>query len=516
MPRLTPYAIMQVAGGVRLDHRGSSSHDLVGIKRLAIAEAFRGVDLLRDPEGLRMCVKLSEEEIGESIPRAKANNADNPGDAILLELVDQLLAREVALWVFVFTIADIYGPGEIADSVVATVASHLAEPVLSREQRAALHQMCRNIVGLDVPRLFSMSVDRIEYALRSDPGNLCAVLNELEELQARDRDGLHPIAVFVEYLAGDQPPESADRLRAWLGDFVGTRTPHVNALRSIRAGRRVLDDPEPPHCLIYLKADDVDTSLRYVSIHFQEGSHPVEPLRPPDDIAYTEAQVRARIGEALNSPKLSGINPADMRIEFFLPTFLVNLPVDRWRVGAAEIPLGVQYQVVVRSLTRLREVASAHAYLRGKWSMTGTTPFSVPPVAPGTGFHRVGGICWLTEEAADHDRDQLFVTLAGTGGPVCVLLAGAPAPDRCRALTLALVAGIPVLMWSRRPEADLRSGLSSLLVGITPLWLRDLPLRVLQFRSDAAVQDAEENDLAKHLTLLYDDADRIPDLEYLF
>jgi vWA-MoxR associated protein C-terminal domain/vWA-MoxR associated protein middle region 0/Effector-associated domain 2 len=499
-----------------LDHPGSSSHDLVRIKRLAIAEAFRGVDLLRDPEGLRMCVELSEEEIGESIPRAKANNADAHGDAILLELVDQLLSRDVALWVFVYTIADIYGPGEIADSVLAAVRSYLAEPVLGREQRAALHRMCRDIVGLDVPRLFSTSVDRMGYALRSDPGNLCAVLNELEEFQARDRDGLHPIAVFVEYLAGGQPSESADRLRAWLGDFVGTRTPHVNALRSIRADCLVPDDPELPHCLIYLNADDIDTSLCYVSIYFQEGLHPIEPLRPPDDVACTEVQVRARIGEALNSPKLSGIHPADMRIEFLLPTFLVNLPVDRWRVGAAEIPLGVQYQVVVRSLTRLQEVTSAHAYLRGKWSKTGATQFCVPPTAIATGFQRAGGVCWLTEEAADHDRDQLFVILAGASGPVCVLLAGAPVPDRCRALTLALVTGIPVLMWSRRPEADLRSGLTGLLADNTPLWLRDLPLRALQFRIDAAARHAGENNLANHLTLLYDDADRIPDAGYLF
>ncbi len=462
-----------------------------------------------------MCVELSEEEIGESIPRAEANSVGASGDAVLLGLVDQLLAREVALWVFVYTIADIYGPGEIADSVRAAVGSYLAEPVLSREQRADLHQMVRNIAGLDVPRLFSMSVDRIEYALRSDPRNLCAVLNELEEFQARDSDGLHPIAVFVEYLASGQPPESAGRLRAWLSDFIGIRTPHVNAWRSLRASGGIPDEPGPWHCLIYLNADGVDTSLCYVSINFQEGSHPVEPLRPPDDVAYSETEVRARIGEALNSPRLAGIHPADIRIEFFLPTILVNLPVDRWRVGTAEIPLGVQYQVVVRSLTRLREVASAHAYLRGKWPRTGTTQFSVPPADHGTGFHGVSAICWLTEEAADRDRDQLFVALAREGGPVCVLLAGAPAPDRCRALTLALAAGIPVLMWSRRLEADLISGLSSLLLGVTPLWLRDLPLRVLQFRSNAAYQHAGENDLANHLTLLYDDADRIPDAEYL-
>lgn len=43
------------------------------------------------------------------------------------------------------------------------------------------------------------------------------------------------------------------------------------------------------------------------------------------------------------------------------------------------------------------------------------------------------------------------------------------------------------------------------------MYLGHAPGLGLSFGSRAA-----ENDLAKHLTLLYDDADRIPDLEYLF
>ncbi len=461
-----------------------------------------------------MCVELSEEEIGEPIPRDMVTRADV--DAALLELIDQLLAREVALWVFAYTIADIYRPDPVADSLLDTVRSHLAEPVLTRGQRADLHRMCRDIAGLDVPRLFRMSIDRIGYVLRSDPRNLCAVLNELEEFQARAADGLHPIAVFVEYLAGDQPPESAERLRAWLSEFIGNRTPHVNALRSIRDGRPAPAEPGPWHCLVYLDADGVDTSFCYVSIQVQEGSHPVEPLRSPDDVPCTEADIRTRIGEALNSPTLDGVDPADVRVEFYLPTVLVNLPVDRWQVGVAGIPLGVQYQVVVRSLTRLREIRSAHAYLRGKWPRTGTIQFSVPPLPTGTGFPAAtGAICWLTEQAADQHRARVFVTLTRPAGPVCVLLPEAPTSGRCQALMLALAAGIPVLLWSRHPQAVLRGGISSLLADPPPPWLRDLPSRLLQVRGDAAARQAGDNDLANNVTLVYDDADHMPDARYV-
>jgi vWA-MoxR associated protein C-terminal domain/vWA-MoxR associated protein middle region 0 len=463
-----------------------------------------------------MCVELSEEEIGEPILRDMVTRADVASGTALLELIDQLLAREVALWVFAYTIADIYRPDPVANSLLDAVRSQLAEPVLTRGQRADLHGMCRDIAGLDVPRLFRMSIDRIGYTLRSDPRNLCAVLNELEEFQARAADGLHPIAVFVRYLAGDQPPESAERLRAWLGEFVGNRTPHVNALQSIMDGRPVPAEPGPWHCLVYLDPDGVDTSSCYVSIQVQEGFEPVEPLRSPDDVPCTEAEIRTRIGEALNSPALDGINPADVRVEFFLPAGLVNLPIDRWQVGAAGVPLGVQYQVVVRSLTRLQQIRSAHAYLRDKWPRTATTQFSVPPLPAGAGFPATtGAICWLSEQAADQDRARVFVLLTRPAGPVCVLLAEAPTSDRGQALMLALQAGIPVLLWSRHPQAVLSSALSGLLAGPPPPWLRDLPSRLLQVRADAAARQADEDDLAHNLTLVYDDTDRMPAAEFI-
>jgi len=367
--------------------------------------------------------------------------------------------------------------------------------------------------------------------MRSDPGNLCSVLNELEELPTRDSDGLHPIAAFVEHLANDQPPEAASPLRAWVDDFVGSRTPHLNAVRSIRSPDRAPAEPastepasiepaftepgppEPPYCAIYIDTDGVDSDLWTVSIFFQEASLPAVPLVPPDDIAYTEAEIRARIGEALNSRQLSGVRPDDIRIEFFLPVLLINLPVDRWRIGGAGIVLGLRYQVVVRCMTRLRDYRSAHADLLYKWSRAGTTRFAVPPGIPGNGYREMGGTGWLTEQAARQRRDQFSVSLAAQAGPVCLLLADAPVSDHSIALVLAFAAGIPILMWSRRKQTDLVGGLSGRLPGATPLWLRDLPRRVLGFRAEAASRSVGPADLANHLTLVYDYSDRIPGAE---
>lgn len=482
---------------VSLDHSGDHQ-DPAWAARQAIAEALRRVDLLRDPEGHRMCVEIFQQEIGEAILRPRMDQAAQVSDdAALLDLVDQLLSRDVAMWVFTYTISDIYGSCEITESVRAAVHSHLAEPLLTREQRRELHQLCDRLTGLNVPQLFTMSVDRIGFTLRSDPANLRAVLNELEELPARNRDGLYPIAAFVEYLASEQQPEARDPLRAWTEAFVGSRTPHVTALHSIRNNPRVEPEPGPRYCIVQLDPDEIDPSRFFVSVHLQEGGDAPQPLVPIEDFSYTEDEVKSLIGKALNDHQLMGVNPADLRIEFLLPMQLINLPVDQWKVSATQVTLGVQYQVVVRSLTRLRDLGSSHSYWHEKWS---TVPEATLPHPDSSE--------WLVEEAVAVDHDRVFVMLVRDGGPA-YLLASAPASDRCEALILALAAGIPILLWSRRARADLRLGLNGLLADGDDVPLSDLPRRILEFRSDGAVQGVEE---ARHLTLLYDDADRIPGL----
>src|SRR5208282_4279051 len=211
-------------------------------------------------------------------------------------------------------------------------------------------------------------------ALRSDPRNLSAVLNELEEFPARAEDRLHPIAIFVYQLASAQPLEAGDPLRAWAEDFVGPRILQRAALRRIGDSQAASNDPELTYCLIKIDPDGVDTDLLCLSISFQEGSRPPEPLPLHDDAAYTEEEVCDLIDKTLNSRQLTGVHPDQLRIEFLLPNFLINLPVDQWRVGATF--LGVQCQVVVRSLTRLLDLTGIRRpYWYEKWPKVRATQF---------------------------------------------------------------------------------------------------------------------------------------------
>jgi hypothetical protein len=486
---------------------GGSGDDPNGARRQAIAEALRAVDLLRDPKGREMCIEFSEEEIGETIVQAQEDAADiADDDADLMELANQLLARGVAMWVFIYTVTDIYG-NEIAESLRAAVSPHVAKPLLTREQRRTLHQICNNVNVHGVQQLFASSMDPVGHALRSDPRNLRAVLNELEEFPARAEDRLHPIAIFVYQIASVLPPEAGDPLRAWVEDFVGSRLPQLEALHRIGRSQGTSNDAEPRYCLIRIDPDGVDADLFCLSISFQEGSRPPEPLPLKDDATYTEEEACDLIGRALNSPQLTGVHPDQLRIEFLLPTFLINLPVDQWRVGVTL--LGVQCQVVVRSLSRLLDLAGIHRlYWHEKWPKVRETEFFSAAGVPDAEFRGTDGTTWLTEEAAERDHDLIYVSLIDQDGPTCLVLADTPAAGHGRALRLALTAGIPVLAWSRHPGADLGGGLSELLRNAAPLRLTDLPRRVLKFRRDAAGHGGDH--LGRHLTLLYDDADRIP------
>jgi hypothetical protein len=91
--------------------------------------------VLRDPAGLKMCIELSEQEIGEEIPTAQKGLTGSGERGALKGLIGRLRWRDAAMWVFVETIQDLYGPGEIMESIRVAVRSLFAEPVLTREQR---------------------------------------------------------------------------------------------------------------------------------------------------------------------------------------------------------------------------------------------------------------------------------------------------------------------------------------------------------------------------------------------
>jgi hypothetical protein len=448
-----------------------------------------------------MCVELSEEEIGEKIRGTRAFDREEVDASLALhELISGLVSRDVAMWVFMETLRDLYGSTATIESLRTTVRSCVAEPVLTRDQRRTLHGICTDLRCADATTLFKLSAGGIGSGSPSDPAHLITVLNELEELPARVEDGLHPIVVFVEFLARRQTPTLAERMRAWTDSCVGDRTPLIAALQAIRHGDPLPRHPQRSYVVVRLDIDGVEDDRYLASILFQEGSEPLEPVHRPDDQSRTEAQIRALIGGALNEPNVQATE--DLLIEFFLPAQLINHPVDQWRVGLGDIALGVQYPIVVRSLDRIRRAKNAHHIWKAKWAKISDVDFSDADAA----------VAWLSDDS-HRQGNGLFVFLTDPAAPVCLLLKDAPVPDRCGALLTALRAGVPVLLWRRQPSVDFEGELAVLMEEVGPVRLAELPWRLFQFRRAAAYDNAGRDHISNHLTLLWDDAERIPDID---
>jgi hypothetical protein len=465
-----------------------------------IVQRLRAVDLLQDPKGVDMIVELSEHEIGEEIPPTPVGWAGHTdGDKQLRDLVKRLSWRDAAVWVFINTIEDIYGPSEYYDALRAAVGLAFARPVLSREQRQAIHRLCGNLVCSDVATLYRLSVEPQGQPLRSDVGNLRAVLNELENLPVR-LDGLHPIVAFVEYLA-KQVPEVAEQLHNWTQSIVGTRMPLVQALQAIRQSPVTVPAAAQRYCLVSLDSDRLDPDQFYISVAIQNGIDPTEPLRPPDDQTHSLAEIRRIIGRVLNDPEVNA--SAGLVIEFLLPMRLINLPVDEWPVSSSQIRLGIRYPVIVRSLTRLRDVIDSFSDWRAKWARARETTFDLinPAVMP-------------VPERAQRNKNQLYARLAGSSAPVCLLLQETPDPaaeDGCDGLMAALQAGVPVLVWCHESGIGITDALRPLLDEAAPL--AGLPQRILDYRRQVAASEEASKPGVPRITLLWDDADRIPDVE---
>jgi hypothetical protein len=465
-----------------------------------IVRTLRAVDLLQDPSGVDMLIGLSEQEIGEAIPEISAGwPYYDDEDSRLRNLVNRLRWRDAAVWVFIGMVEDIYGPGERYEAVRTAVALAFAEPVLSREQRQLVHRLCENVVGSDVATLYRLSVGPLVQPLRSDAGNPRAVLNELENLPIR-LDGLHPIVAFVEYLA-KQVPEEADQLRSWTQAIVGTRTPLVLALETIRQEPVAIPEPAQKHCLVYMDPDRLDQDQFHVSLSLRDGTAVAEPLRSPDDRTYSLPEIQRIIGRILNNPETDA--STGLVIEFLLPMRLINLPVDEWPVSSSQIHLGLRYPVVVRSLTRLRDVVDSFADWRAKWARVRSSTFDLADPA-----------VMRVPAQAQRNKNHLYARVSDSSAPICLLMDKPPDPATdggCEGLMATLQAGVPILLWCHQSGIDITDALKPVLDQAGPL--SQLPRRIFDYRRQIAASDDAPDPAIPRITLLWDDADRIPDAE---
>ncbi len=205
---------------------------------------------------------------------------------------------------------------------------------------------------------------------------------------------------------------------------------------------------------------------------------------------------------------LLAADAGDLTVEFILPHDLLGHPVDQWQTGAQgesypfiQRRLGVEYPVVVRSLERLRDRRVRNRW-RQKWEWLRENGHAVD----------VGAVRWL-KQPGQIRPEALMSELMHDAKPVCLVLMFPPGPTAelgGQELAAGLHAGVPVVAWCR-DGGDPGVFESEVTRFLSASGLAGLPQLALRLRQEAVRQGQPTDHVGLHLTLLWDDADRLPE-----
>ena len=311
-----------------------------------------------------------------------------------------------------------------------------------------------------------------------------------------------PLLVFVDFVAHQLDAVRAAEQHRWI-DEVGLRTNlSIGALRDLCVSANArLAEVQRFYFIVQLQADGIDQSRYLLSVWLQQHHSMEEPLHL-DDTPITLPEVAGLLPELLGQAHAAlGVTTGELTLEFVLPRSLIGYPVDQWEIDRV-FPhrLGTSYPVVVRSLDRLRNL-SLHGMWRQKWRWLADNGHRAEPDA----------VHWLLEPGTRAPA-SLRASLLREQSAVALAMAFPPKDSLDLVfdeLSAALYGGVPVVLWCRddtlrtRFEPEVRELLNG-------HGLAELPIQVMRLRQQADEFDNTETSLGRHITLLWDDADRLP------
>jgi NTP-dependent ternary conflict system VMAP-like protein/effector-associated domain 2 (EAD2)-containing protein/trypsin-like peptidase len=382
-------------------------------------------------------------------------------------------------------------------------ASLIPVPVLQRDERNELYALLGRVrlEGMEV--LYREAVGEFGKPLRSRPGDLPAIVQQLEDASYGPQ-GVPPLLHFLRGAADRLTPSAGRELRDWLTgvarrlDIAEVR---ITAPES-RAGGDPAADGDRHYLITDLTQDLLDPERYRVTIWFQAGGQE-QVIGGGDDELVRLGDVPQQLDAALTtlSPDLIGNRHSQM-YEFILPRHLLGYPVDQWRIG----PAGLSYRfsmtapVIVRSQDRLRDQRMQH-YWHSKWRWLRAHGGHAGPEA----------VHWV-DNRRPIVAEGVLALLVGDDPPVCVVFRQPPEPGSEQgedAVMAALVGGIPAMIWCRDPDTaePVRAEIERLLADGG---LAELPERVRLLRQQAVQAGSPDGHPGLSLTLLWDAADRIP------
>jgi hypothetical protein len=337
-------------------------------------------------------------------------------------------------------------------------------------------------------------------------------------------DGLIPLIRFVYLISDLVGDELADRLRGWIAETLNRTA--LDADDEARAkdlhaiGR---DEPAADasyHLLVQVAPRLCEAGL-YIVKAWLFGTEGPACLRPGEDKVAREELPSCLDALLAELPRFGAATDRTW-VELLLPRELLCADVDQWRVGLDfidGIPIGVEHRLTVRSLERSSRSRAVQA-LQDRWRAVRRQVEArcrlTDALHPLEGE---GGIAlWIDRD--DCGGTPLYASLKDAKGLVAVVLGCPPRPDprdpSRDVLNTLFQAGVPIVMWARRPPEGraefVREALAALL-DVEPF--RRLPDRVWDLRKQAAARtEPDDHHLGRHLSLLWDDPSRTsPDFE---
>jgi hypothetical protein len=312
-----------------------------------------------------------------------------------------------------------------------------------------------------------------------------------------------PLLVFLSQLAARLHEPLAGELAGWIDRIAGEMGISAAELDQIRTG------PMPVHAVplrsfvvVELREDGPRPDRYLMSVWLQHDNGDGRALHVNDDQPLPLDQLPDQLDAVLLELAQEGIEEiGDVTVEFVLPRDLLGHAVDQWPVALAGLAheIGTTYPVVVRSLERIR-----NPMFRSRWQRRWRQ------LRAFGGAAKAELVQWLHWGQVDHGTALAEVLALGDECPVCLIVSfSAEAGSLPTAITAGLVAGVPVMLWCRdgrcatQFEADIPQQMYA-----RPLV--ELPALVLRLRQEAARHGVAADHLGRHLSLLWDDPDRIP------
>ncbi|MEV4001877.1 hypothetical protein [Actinomadura sp. NPDC049753] len=309
--------------------------------------------------------------------------------------------------------------------------------------------------------------------------------------------------------AGTEEVWRLKRLREWLamqteqlrGAGNAAQADYLDRMRD-RSGVLATRADKPIYLIIQLEPlpDLVEDEVVCRLSHWRQ-IHPLEwRPEPGEDKLVRLSEVREHVGALIHEAERGWAYELDdsLVLEFVLPLDMINLDVDQWTRDASEMPdpppLGAEYEILVRSLERLRALGLHRAW-RQRWQVL---------VDAVDGF-----TYWAAAEEPAHPRPMGDRLLSSREIVACVL-SGPPDREPGRSeLWKALRAGVPVVLWHRADQlaSEMREAVRQV---VDRPDIRALPTDIRRLRGNAPSLDGNGRS-ALEVTLLWDDPNHFLD-----